>query len=627
MQQEVIRLKKILTLFAIACSWAANAQADRSIHDIEQELKRIIIVDFPEAEAIARRANIKPLITGARRRTQLLYKLSECGIESQAIEKDWGRRATRLIEVAQSSGSKELEMYARFCRAFSYSMLEDSDSVLKDANIIANWAEQNLPAYKSLAFANRIRLLAYKKSTLYTAADSYRDFIIGLRFAEGPSQLAETKVALADLLILLNDFDQAKPLFKEIEQHLSEYDDIRTKIEYYLTLSVFHRKKKEYIEALDVAKKATVLAEQGQLSYLASIGYIYQTLIYGELGNIAEALKVIESLPEENSYLSGNRRKMYVDLGLAQIYSSQNELEKALIHAEAAYEFLLQLPPNHYHIVAAMRFAELLIRAQQWQKAAQVYQHYVSVSTQYLEQIQTQHNNVSSLRLKFEQQHHMKQQASLEHLLQQQQINSLEVKQKWQSLAVATSITLLLVMTASSIHYRTKNKRYSAAENIDVLTRLANRTEITSLAEQALKRARKSSHTMTLGILDIDGFRRVNDSFGIEVGDQILFEVASTIHFQLADKGIMGRFDGDAFLLIFPELTTSEAVATCSELVEAIRQTQFDETELALTLTASVGLASSTDEAVSLSTLLTRAEASLLQAKQKGIGQVEVSNI
>ncbi|MBW8190964.1 GGDEF domain-containing protein [Neiella marina] len=618
-------MKKILALLTLLCSFAALGQPERSLFDIEHELKRIILFDFSATEAIERRAAIEPLIIGTRYRTQFLFELSNCGIESNTLNTDWIRQATKLIKKAQEIGSKELEMYARFCRAHTNSMQEDSAPALTDANIIADWAENNLPTYKHLAYANRVRLLAFKKSTLYSASDSYRDYIIGLSFAEGDDQLAETKIAIADLLILLNDFEQTKPLFDEIEQHLQFSNNFRTKSEYLITRTVYHRHKKEYAEALATAEQAIEIAQQGQLDYHAGIGYIYQILIHGELGNVAQALKNIDEIPKGNKYLTGSRRKLYLDLAFAKIYSVQQLPNKAIVHAEDAYTALKQIPESHYHITATLQFAELLAQTKQWQRSATVFQEYIDLSTNHMEQVQSQYNDVTNIRFQFEQQRHQKQQASLQHQLQQQQIRGLEASQKWQILAIGTFLTLFLMMAASALHYRRRNKHSLESVSVDQLTQLANRNEIIHLASQALVKAQKSKQPISIALLDIESFRSVNDNFGVEIGDQILAEFAEILARRVGSKGMLGRYGGDEFMVVLPSVIAHEAETICAELLAIIQQTTFRQAELEIQLSVSFGISSSNAEAVSVSTLLTRAEDGLATAKQQG-GSKVVSN-
>ncbi|MEM6485483.1 MAG: EAL domain-containing protein [Pseudomonadota bacterium] len=155
--------------------------------------------------------------------------------------------------------------------------------------------------------------------------------------------------------------------------------------------------------------------------------------------------------------------------------------------------------------------------------------------------------------------------------------------------------------------------------NIDELTGLANRRsflrELDSLLESNVQR-------FSLGILDLDGFKPVNDAYGHPVGDRLLAEAATRVKEVVGEQRMIARLGGDEFAFLYDGAATDEnlskaATRLCASLSQAYR---IDDKHLSVT--ASIGLATFPDAGTDRSSLLTRADYALYQAKQAGKGQV-----
>ncbi|MEM8940535.1 MAG: EAL domain-containing protein [Pseudomonadota bacterium] len=155
--------------------------------------------------------------------------------------------------------------------------------------------------------------------------------------------------------------------------------------------------------------------------------------------------------------------------------------------------------------------------------------------------------------------------------------------------------------------------------NIDELTGLANRRsflrELDSLLESDVPR-------FSLGILDLDGFKPVNDAYGHPVGDRLLAEAATRVKEVVGEQRMIARLGGDEFAFLFEGAATDENLSSaakrlCTSLSKAYR---IDDKHLSVT--ASIGIATFPDAGTDRSSLLTRADYALYQAKQAGKGQV-----
>lgn len=164
--------------------------------------------------------------------------------------------------------------------------------------------------------------------------------------------------------------------------------------------------------------------------------------------------------------------------------------------------------------------------------------------------------------------------------------------------------------------------RYAAS--YDHLTGLMNRKEIMEVLERELARAKRHRSPVTIAMIDIDHFKKVNDDLGHLFGDAALKEVARRFQSQLRVYDSIGRFGGEELLLIFPGCDLTSALIrmdqirgfVCSKPVSAMGQNRV--------ISVSIGVAVADGESVIDSTeLLHRADMGLYEAKRSGRNRVE----
>lgn len=160
----------------------------------------------------------------------------------------------------------------------------------------------------------------------------------------------------------------------------------------------------------------------------------------------------------------------------------------------------------------------------------------------------------------------------------------------------------------------------------DSLTGLFNRRAIYEHAEAELARSVCEVLPISLVMLDIDHFKRVNDAHGHLIGDQLLYLVAATIAHTTRPTDWVGRWGGEEFLLVLPNTTLAAASVVAERIrttVEAARLPLPDGTWLQRTVSLGVACAAA-QSSISLEDLIQRADAALLQAKAQGRNQVHL---
>ena len=160
-------------------------------------------------------------------------------------------------------------------------------------------------------------------------------------------------------------------------------------------------------------------------------------------------------------------------------------------------------------------------------------------------------------------------------------------------------------------------QRIETLASTDALTGLFNRRQMGQAVGDALRQARRSGGTLALLLLDLDRFKRINDSLGQEIGDRVLLDCADRLKSCLRQGDVVARVGGDQFALLIHEASSRGAEAAALRMVAAIAQPcSVDGTQF--TLTCSIGVSEFPADGNDAETLLRHAESAMQRAKQGG---------
>ena len=159
--------------------------------------------------------------------------------------------------------------------------------------------------------------------------------------------------------------------------------------------------------------------------------------------------------------------------------------------------------------------------------------------------------------------------------------------------------------------------------NTDYLTGIHNRRHFIAQAEAELSRARRYQRPLCVVLLDADHFKRVNDTYGHQTGDEALKTIASTLNTHKRSSDLLGRYGGEEFALLLPETEAGEAAQMVERLRVLLASSQADPDLPELRVTASFGIACCTPgPGDTLSALLQRADQAMYQSKAAGRDRV-----
>jgi diguanylate cyclase (GGDEF)-like protein len=163
-----------------------------------------------------------------------------------------------------------------------------------------------------------------------------------------------------------------------------------------------------------------------------------------------------------------------------------------------------------------------------------------------------------------------------------------------------------------------KSHRHAEAENFaltDPMTGLPNARSLQIQFERESARALRAGTSFQLLMLDLDGFKLVNDTFGHKAGDRMLTEVGRIIHAQLREYDFLARYAGDEFVAIVPESTTDSVFDLCRRIEQSVRDFELPVGDDIAKVGVSVGSASFPHAGNTFDQLLVAADKAMYSAK------------
>ena len=156
----------------------------------------------------------------------------------------------------------------------------------------------------------------------------------------------------------------------------------------------------------------------------------------------------------------------------------------------------------------------------------------------------------------------------------------------------------------------------------DALTHCFNKKEIEVLLEKSLKEFLRYNTPLSVLMLDIDFFKKVNDTYGHLAGDFILKEVANIIRSTIRNSDICGRFGGEEFIIVLPNTKLSGAMKLAERIRGNIEKNDFIFQDKKIPITVSIGITSASKNDT-LFSIIERVDEALYEAKNKGRNRVE----
>jgi diguanylate cyclase (GGDEF)-like protein len=172
------------------------------------------------------------------------------------------------------------------------------------------------------------------------------------------------------------------------------------------------------------------------------------------------------------------------------------------------------------------------------------------------------------------------------------------------------------------VEIRQLNTRLEFLAMTDELTGLTNRRSFIAQGIKEINRAQRSQAPMCLYMLDLDGFKEINDRDGHEAGDKALQCIAAVLLDNIRKTDMLARLGGDEFSVLLPDTKADDALILAERLRHAVESVRGIDHNQKLHVTASIGITSYRLEDPSFYAVIRRADAAMYQAKSRGGNRV-----
>lgn len=180
---------------------------------------------------------------------------------------------------------------------------------------------------------------------------------------------------------------------------------------------------------------------------------------------------------------------------------------------------------------------------------------------------------------------------------------------------------LEVALTEAQVANRAKNELLIQMEtlaNTDPLTGLFNRRYTWELGQKEFLRSRRYLRPFSVLMLDIDHFKKLNDTYGHDSGDAALKALVDVCIDNLRSEDVCGRWGGEEFLVILPETNKEGALQVAERLREKISEKKVSVKKEEISFTVSIGVAQVTDDDLNIRSVINLADKALYEAKNKG---------
>lgn len=497
--------------------------------------------------------------------------------------------------------------------------------------------------------------LSTKDTPLETVVGQYKGLYRTL-----PDEAVKVKVAksLLALEAYLNEWDHAFGLAKDLEAQISRLNDVQSNLSAWKGMVVFYSQAGLYDMASDMVGKILATKEAGDdlrcfalslgeeinlhnntasekgfnhaidvcrragQNYYIAFNYVHLLDLYVK----EEAFNKARIIEKEATWRVNESQFHHLmagfSLSLAEMRLSEGKVEDAealalgVIQKDIREEFKEALR-DAYRILVG-----IAVEKQQYHKAFD----YISNKQRMEDAL---HSEQSIKELAFQKAMFDLSSKENEILLLDKQNKLLQAEAKYSSQKMKTTVLALSLVSVMGValllwSYRSRRlaRRLRYLATRDSLTGVYNRGYFTDLAAEILKRCQKNETSVVMLLLDLDLFKGLNDTYGHQVGDWVLREVARVLKNCCPEKGLATRMGGEEFGILAEGMTTEQGFELAERCRQAIEEIDSGISGHKFTVSASFGVSSSSQVGYGLDNLFSASDLALYQSKRFGRNQV-----
>jgi diguanylate cyclase (GGDEF)-like protein len=169
---------------------------------------------------------------------------------------------------------------------------------------------------------------------------------------------------------------------------------------------------------------------------------------------------------------------------------------------------------------------------------------------------------------------------------------------------------------------RQKNVELHEISIVDSLTGLYNRKHLMETLDKEVSRSQRHSHSFSLLVIDIDHFKKYNDTYGHLAGDEVLSRLASVFKKSIRSSDYAARYGGEEFIIMLPEIDPEQGLVTAERMLKQVAEERFGGEGESIKVTISVGVASYPENGEDAQSVIRNADAAMYEAKEQGRNRV-----
>ena len=186
----------------------------------------------------------------------------------------------------------------------------------------------------------------------------------------------------------------------------------------------------------------------------------------------------------------------------------------------------------------------------------------------------------------------------------------------------------MLSLQRENLDLIVKNRNLTEVSSRDTLTGLYNRWYVIEKLDTEINRSLRHGSPMSLLMLDLDHFKRINDTYGHGIGDEVLKSVGKTLRDSCRVYDVPGRYGGEEFCVVLPETRTGNTAVVAERIRTRLEATEMQFGDVAVRVTTSIGIAGvdcvPEEGTLSPAALIERADRALYSAKSRGRNRIEL---
>lgn len=199
----------------------------------------------------------------------------------------------------------------------------------------------------------------------------------------------------------------------------------------------------------------------------------------------------------------------------------------------------------------------------------------------------------------------------------------------WYAAMIAFLVPAIIAPLFSSMQLRMVAQLEQAHNKLqhlsitDELTQTYNRRYFAEVADREFERSRQARNQVAVLLMDADNFKKVNDTYGHHVGDQVLRQMANITRSCIRKNDVLARWGGEEFIVLLPQASLAEALEVAERIRISVLSNPVELPEKPLAVSVSIGLATLESTMQRFDDMLRAADKALYRAKHQGKNRVE----